>query len=191
MRSWSVKEAKQTLQWAVTPEKERSSIAEFAKELGRTPKAIVCFLQRQLPPGQRPWREKPRWCRNEVLAICASSQLPDCLGQRTKNAIRKYRQRNLPKHSEEKDQPELTVTGLAHDLGVSRSTVYRLLAKGYLRRWQGGVSEKSFRRLLEEHPEIIPYSRLSRDQREWLVLNGFPDNTIGVNPPSSALVLKD
>ena len=46
------------------------------------------------------------------------------------------------------------------------------------------VAETSFSDLLREHPEVIPYSRLPRDQREWLVLNGYNDPSLSVKRPS-------
>jgi excisionase family DNA binding protein len=79
-----------------------------------------------------------------------------------------------------------SVAEVARAIGLSRRTVYRLIARGYLRRWKGGVSEASFLRLVREYPDIIPYARLPRDHREWLVLNGFPDPTMNVQPPSTA-----
>jgi hypothetical protein len=75
------------------------------------------------------------------------------------------------------------VTQVAADLGLSRASVYRLLRRGALRRFKGGVAETSFADL-REHPEVIPYSRLPRDQREWLVLNGYSDPSLSVKRPS-------
>jgi hypothetical protein len=63
--------------------------------------------------------------------------------------------------------------------------VYRLLQKGYLRRFKGGIAETTFRDLLREHPEVVPYSMLSREQKEWLVLNGYHDPLLNVKPPST------
>jgi hypothetical protein len=62
--------------------------------------------------------------------------------------------------------------------------VYRLLKRGALRRFKGGVAETSFCDLLREHPEAIPYSTLPRDQKEWLVLNGYLDPSLSVKRPS-------
>jgi hypothetical protein len=73
---------------------------------------------------------------------------------------------------------------VAADLGVSRASVYRLLDRGVLRRFKGGIAETSFGDLLREHPEVIPYSRLRRDQKEWLVLNGYNDPLLSVRRPS-------
>ena len=78
----------------------------------------------------------------------------------------------------------MTVTQVAADLGLSRASVYRLLKRGALRRFKGGIAETSFSDLLKEHPEAVPYSRLSRDQREWLVLNGYQDPSLQVKRPS-------
>lgn len=135
-------DAKVALEWASIPEKERPAIEELSKQIGRSPKAIVCFLRRQLPPGQRPWTEKPRW-----------------------------------RTTDQADGPKYTIPTLAEALGVSRPRLYRLIEQGYLRRWKGGVSEASFVRLVSEHPELIPYASLRR-AREWLVLNGVPEATL-------------
>jgi hypothetical protein len=79
----------------------------------------------------------------------------------------------------------LTIPQIAFDLGVSRATVYRLIKAGILRRFKGGIAETSFTELLREHPELIPYSRLPREQKEWLVLNGYPDPSLRVKRPST------
>jgi hypothetical protein len=63
--------------------------------------------------------------------------------------------------------------------------VYRLVNNGVLRRFKGGIAETSFSDLLREHPEVVPYSRLPRDYREWLVLNGYPDPSLAVKRPST------
>ena len=73
---------------------------------------------------------------------------------------------------------------VATDLGLSRASVYRLLKRGALRRFKGGVAETSFCDLLREHPEAIPYLTLPRDQKEWLVLNGYSDPSLSVKRPS-------
>lgn len=78
----------------------------------------------------------------------------------------------------------LTVAQAAADLGVSRASIYRLLSRGMLRRFKGGIAETSFADLLREHPEVIPYSRLPRDQKEWLVLNGYHDPMLNVKRPT-------
>jgi hypothetical protein len=82
------------------------------------------------------------------------------------------------------DHTPLTVTQVADDLGVSRATVHRLLKRGLLRRFKGGIAETSFADLLREHPEVIPYDKLSPPQKEWLVLNGYPDPSLSVKRPS-------
>jgi excisionase family DNA binding protein len=187
MRSWNLKEAKPALEWASTPEEQRPPIEVLARQIGRTPKAVENFLRRQLPPGQRPWVEKPRWRTDEAAAVAAGSSGTGAPFQRSPEAVRKYKRRNLSKDTDDLESEDLkyTITELSQALGVSRPTVYRLLARGYLRRWKGGVAESSFVRLVKEHPEVIPYARLSRDQREWLVIHGFPDPTLKVKPPST------
>lgn len=87
--------------------------------------------------------------------------------------------------NDEEERTTLTVTQVATDLGLSRASVYRLLKKGVLRRFKGGIAESSFGDLLRQHPEVVPYSRLPRDYKEWLVLNGYPDPTLSVKPPST------
>ena len=79
---------------------------------------------------------------------------------------------------------------VANDLGISRTSVYRLIADGKLRRFKGRVAESSFERLLRDHPDAVPYRRLSRVQQEWLVLNGYPDTSLNVKRPSAAGLLK-
>src|SRR6202022_128383 len=85
---------------------------------------------------------------------------------------------------EESERSALSVAQVATDLGLSRASVYRLLKRGALRRFKGGVAETSFSDLLREHPEAIPYSTLPRDKREWLVLNGYSDPSLSVKRPS-------
>jgi len=194
MRSWNLKEAKLALVWASTPEEQRRSLTELAEQIGRSPKAILNFLRRQLPPGHRPWIEKPRWRTAEAAAIQRESDLEtNGLVARSAAAIRKYRWRNpVNNGAAELKEDIYSVAEIAGALSVSRRTVYRMLARGQLRRWRGGVSEASFQRLLREHPELIPYAKLGREHREWLVLNGFPDRTIKVKVPSSkGLLNKD
>jgi hypothetical protein len=53
-----------------------------------------------------------------------------------------------------------------------------------LRRFKGGIAESSFEVLLREHPDRIPYGKLPPAQREWLVLNGYPDQRLAVKAPS-------
>lgn len=92
--------------------------------------------------------------------------------------------RNLPGSPIDEERETLTIAHIAEELGISHSTVYRLLRQGLLRRFKGGIAESSYLALLRTHPERIPYERLPPDQREWLVLNGFPDPSLRVNPPS-------
>lgn len=184
MRSWTIREAKLVLQWAKTPQRERASLANLAGELGRTAAAIQEFLRRSLPPGQRPWRERPRWKPHEIEALQNGSL--HCLS-RTEAAAKKYAARHLvAENSDELDTEHcsLTVTQVAADLGVSRATVYRFLDRGLLRRFKGGIAETSFSDLLREHPDAIPYARLPQANKEWLVLNGFVDPTLIVRRPS-------
>ena len=106
-------------------------------------------------------------------------------------ALKKHLKRHLGLVSndylvnEEVERTPLTVTQVAEDLGLSRASVYRLLNKGVLRRFKGGIAETSFSDLLREHPEAVPYSCLPRDHKEWLVLNGFFDPSLSVKPPST------
>ena len=187
MRSWNLKEARIALEWASTPDDQRPSLEELAKEIGRSPKAILNFLRRELPPGQRPWAEKPRWRDDEAAAVQQQND-PERDGPivRSAAAIRKYRLRNLATNDDAQLKKDTySVTEISGALGLSRRTVYRMLARGQLRHWKGGISEASFLRLLREHPELIPYAKLTREHREWLVLNGFPDPSIKVKVPSS------
>jgi hypothetical protein len=73
---------------------------------------------------------------------------------------------------------------VAQDIGRSPTTVQRLLREGLLRRFKGGIAESSFEALLREHPDRIPYGKLPPAKREWLVLNGYPDQALGVKAPS-------
>jgi len=144
------------------------------------------FLRRVLPEGQRPWAERPRWGADEIAAL----QLDiGTVSTRSAAAIKQYVKRHhciAPTCSSDEDSERtaLSVTQVATDLGLSRASVYRLLKRGALRRFKGGVAETSFNDLLREHPEAVPYSRLPRDQREWLVLNGYSDSSLSVKRPS-------
>ncbi|MGH9628347.1 MAG: helix-turn-helix domain-containing protein, partial [Bryobacteraceae bacterium] len=173
MRSWNLTEARIALEWASIPDEQRSSLEELAKQIGRSPKAVINFLRRELPPGHRPWAEKPRWRDSEAAAVQQQND-PELDGPvvRSAAAIRKYKLRNLVTNGiPEPEEDTYSVTEIAGALGLSRRTVYRMLARGQLRRWKGGVSEASFLRLVREHPELIPYAKLTREHREWLVLN--------------------
>lgn len=155
--------------------------------LDRTPEAVQEFLRRMLPPGQRPWREKPRWQGAEVEAIEKGRPVAG----RSEMAARKYEQRRRRAQADcDGDHVVLTIQQVARDLGVSRARVYRLLELGRLRRFKGGVAESSFRRLLERWPEFVRRDRLSKEQREWLALNGYKDPEIEVKKPSVRGLLK-
>ena len=186
MRNWTTKEAKLALEWARGPANERSHIDEIAARLNRSTRAVQEFLRRVLPEGQRPWSEKPRWTADEIAALQLDGGTPPA---RSAAAIKQYAKRHhcngrLECSDEDAERSVLTVTQVAADLGLSRASVYRLLKRGALRRFKGGIAETSFTDLLREHPEVIPYSRLPRDQREWLVLNGYSDPSLPVKRPS-------
>lgn len=187
MKGWTTTEARSLLEWARMPPNERPSIDEIAARFGRSIGAVQQFLRRVLPRGQWPWTERPRWAPEEIAAVQAEIA---ALPTRSPAAVKKYRSRRCrltsddPRFSDELDRQSLTVTQVAADLGVSRASVYRLLDRGVLRRFKGGIAETSFGDLLREHPEVIPYSRLRRDQKEWLVLNGYNDPLLSVRRPS-------
>lgn len=186
MRSWTTKEAKLVLEWAREPAEDRVCIDEIASRLNRSTRAVQEFLRRVLPEGQRPWEERPRWSPEEIAALQLDGGMA---ATRSAEAIRQYVKRHncVTATSGSDDEPErtaLTVTQVAADLGISRASVYRLLKRGALRRFKGGVAETSFSDLLREHPEAIPYSKLPRDQKEWLVLNGYSDPSLSVKRPS-------
>lgn len=182
MRNWTTKEAKMVLEWARTDASGRPPIEEISKQLDRGPAAVKEFLRRVLPKGRRPWVEKPRWAPAEIESL---NQNGGTVSTRTPAAVKKYIKRHFaaPQDGDD-DRVPLTVTQVAGDLGLSRASVYRLLKRGALRRFKGGVAETSFSDLLREHPEAIPYSRLRRDQKEWLVLNGYSDPLLSVKRPS-------
>jgi DNA-binding phage protein len=186
MRNWTTKEARLALEWARGPAEERSHIDEIAVQLNRSTRAVQEFLRRVLPEGQRPWAEKPRWTVDEISALRFNGGSPPT---RSLAAIRQYVKRHqcitaAVCSDEESERTALSVAQVATDLGLSRASVYRLLKRGALRRFKGGVAETSFCDLLREHPEAIPYSTLPRDQREWLVLNGYSDPSLSVKRPS-------
>ena len=186
MRSWTTKEAKLVLEWARGPDEERTHIDEIAARLSRSTRAVQEFLRRVLPEGRRPWTERPRWGADEINAL---QQIGGTVPTRSSAAIKQYAKRHrdcleADCSNEDPERAALTVTQVAADLGLSRASVYRLLKRGALRRFKGGVAETSFNDLLREHPEVIPYSRLPRDQREWLVLNGYSDPSLSVKRPS-------
>ena len=186
MRSWTTKEAKIVLEWVREPANTRMHIEEVADRLNRSTRAVQEFLRRALPEGQRPWTEEPRWSADEITALQFET---GSVSTRSAAAVKQYAKRHhyngaTSCSDEDSERTVLTVTQVAADLGLSRASVYRLLKRGALRRFKGGVAETSFSDLLREHPEVIPYSRLPRDQREWLVLNGYSDPSLSVKRPS-------
>ena len=189
MRNWTTKEAKCVLNWAHQPIDERIPLEGLAHELGRSVEAVRGFLRRVLPPGQRPWTEKPRWTSYEVEAVL---QERPTAPQRSAAAVKKYMQRHCTTtcgSTEEAERASLTVAQIASDLGMSRAAVYRLVNRGILRRFKGRIAETSFSELLRRHPEVIPYSKLPREHKEWLVLNGYHDPSLPVKRPSTKGIL--
>jgi hypothetical protein len=179
-----MKEASIVFAWMKRPEAERESLEDLASSLGRTARSVHEFLCRQLPPDRRPWQPKRRWKPEEIeqLKTCGSVN-----GRSTTAAKKLGRRLGLPGFvPDENDDGRngMTVTEVAHDLGLSRAQVYRLLQAGILRRFKGRIAETTFEALLRDHPECIPYHRLSREMREWLVLNGYNDPSMNVKPPS-------
>jgi hypothetical protein len=170
-----MKEARIALDWARTRAEERSPIDEMARQIGRTPGAEIPGSRRVLPPGERPWAEKPRWAKEEVDVLLERGEVE----RRSRAAALKYAKRHgCPVHGdanedEDDDKRPLTVAQVARDLGLSRASVYRLLKAGVLRRFKGGIAQTTFEDLLKEHPEVIPYHKLSLLHKEWLVLSGF------------------
>ncbi len=179
MNNWTTTQSRKAVEWALNREGMGKSLNEVASELERTPEALKEFLRRVLPREQWPWQRKPRWDR------CESAKIEQGLNpnRRSKAAIRKRNQRVRKAELENEHEP-LTVTQVAQDIGRSRTTVHRMVKDGLLRRFKRGIAESSFEALLREHPERIPYERLPRTKKEWLVLNGFRDETISVRVPS-------
>lgn len=175
MRIWTTKEAGLVKAWAAMEPQTRTPLEQLADSLHRTTRSIQDFLRRELGPGNLPWREKPRWTHNV---------------ERTPEAVRKFEQRHRPPDIDECRETGLSISDVARDLGVSRMYVYRLLDEGKLRRFKGRIAESSFESLLRDHPDAVPYRRLSRAQQEWLVLNGYQDPTMNVKRPSTAGLLK-
>ena len=176
MKIWTTREAFQVKTWATLDPNVRTPIQQLAESLRRTVKSVQDFLRRELGPGKLPWHEKPRWSHTV---------------ERSPEAVRKFTERHRPPEQEVEDDGEgLSVADVANDLGISRTSVYRLIADGKLRRFKGRVAESSFERLLRDHPDAVPYRRLSRVQQEWLVLNGYPDTSLNVKRPSAAGLLK-
>jgi transposase len=191
-RSWTTGEARLVLNWARSPVEQRLRIDVIASRIDRSTGAVQEFLRRALPRGQRPWTEKPRWAREEIEAL-QNDQAK--LVQRSKAAIKKYEERHCSRdlekeHKEEElEQQALSIKQVAADLGISRASIYRLIKKGILRRYRGGIAETAFSTLLREHPEIVPYSKLPIYQKEWLVLNGYFDPSLQVKPPTTKNIL--
>ena len=178
-RNWTTSEAKFTVQWARGDALTRRPLGELAKELNRTEEAVKEFLRRTLPREQWPWRRKPRWASREMEQIQQGLNT----NGRSGAAVRKHRWRER-KADRDLDRQPLTVAQVAQDIGRSRTTVQRLLKEGILRRFKGGIAESSFEAFLRDHPDRIPYQKLPPAQREWLVLNGFPDQFLAVKAPS-------
>ena len=179
MNNWTTTQSRKAVDWALLRGDLGKSLSDVASELERTPEAVKEFLRRVLPREQWPWKRKPRWGR------CESAKIERGLNpnRRSKAAIRKRNQRIRKAELENEHEP-LTVTQVAQDIGRSRTTVHRMVKDGLLRRFKRGIAESSFEALLREHPERIPYERLPRTKKEWLVLNGFRDETISVRVPS-------
>lgn len=184
MRNWTTSESRIAVAWAIDGANQGQPLQAIANELRRTPEAVKEFLRRVIPREQWPWQRKPRWARHEWECIEDGAN-PN---QRTRAAVRKHKQRTKKDYGEA-SQP-LTISQVARDIGRSRTTVHRLLKQGYLRRFKGGVAESSFETFLSEHPDLVPYEKLDRAQREWLVLNGFPDPGMAVKAPSVRGILE-
>ena len=175
MRIWTTKEAGLVKAWAATEPETRTPLEQLADSLRRTTRSIQDFLRRELGPGNLPWRERPRWTHET---------------ERSAEAVRKFTQRHRSTDDEEPRENGYTISEVARDLGISRMGVYRLLREGKLRRFKGRIAESSFASLLRNHPDAVPYRKLSRAQQEWLVLNGYQDSTMNVKRPSAAGLLK-
>jgi transposase len=188
IKSWTIREAKLVLEWAKRPKTERSPFDELAGSISRTPAAVREFLRRVLPRGKWPWTERPRWQTEEVEAVRNGVRHEV---ERSRSAVQKFVRRHGLSTNVQRNTPEeaehcvLTVSQVASDLGVSRATVYRFLQRGFLRRFKGGIAETSFADLLRKHPDAIPYARLPRENKEWLVLNGYFDPSLPVKRPTT------
>ena len=178
MRNWTTKDVKFILEWAHSSESNRPSVDDIARQLNRTPDAVKEYIRRCLPRGARPWKEKPRWNPDEMVALDLGKQ-PE---GRSSAATRKFLRRR--ERAIEEVNAALTATEVADSLGVSRMTVHRYVKRGLLRRFKGGIAESSLESFLRLHPEMVPYEKLTYEQREWLVLNGFQDLSIRVQEPS-------
>lgn len=178
MRNWTTKDVKFVLDWAQSSESDRPPVEQIARQLNRTPDAVKEYIRRCLPRGARPWKEKPRWNPDEMVALDRGKQ-PE---GRSNSAIRKFLRRR--ERAAEEVHATLTATEVAASLGVSRMTIHRYVKRGLLRRFKDGIAESSFEGFLRSHPEMVPYQKLKHEQREWLVLNGFQDPSISVQEPS-------
>ena len=191
MRIWMNREANLVMEWVTDPHHDRASLFALAQRIGRTPEAIVHYLRRKLPPELFPWRRKPRWKKEEELALKQRGEV----NGRSRDAVYKYAKR---KHieppadgDEDEDSQPLKVTFVAESLGVSRTQVYLWLDQRLLRRFKGGVAESSFVALLKDHPELVRFDSLSRDMQEWLVVMGYENSSMQVKEPSVRGLLKE
>ena len=189
MRTWSLKEARLVREWAHQPNGQRTAIEEIARIIGRTPAAIKEFLRRVLPPAELPWPKKPRWKTQEVEVLRIRGEVES----RSRNAISKFTKRNgwSGEKKDDGEQPGLTISQAAADLGISRRKVRELIKLGYLRRFKGRIAESSFDDLIRDHPEVIPFHSLPREHKEWLVVMGYKDDTMNVKLPSVKGLLKE
>lgn len=178
MRNWTTKDVKFVLDWAQSSESDRPPVEQIARQLNRTPDAVKEYIRRCLPRGTRPWKEKPRWNPDEMVALDMGKK-PE---GRSSSAVRKFLRRR--ERAGEEVHATLTATEVAASLGVSRMTIHRYVKRGLLRRFKDGIAESSFEGFLRSHPELVPYQKLKHEQREWLVLNGFQDPSIRVQEPS-------
>jgi hypothetical protein len=143
MRNWTTKEARCVLNWARQSSEERIPLEDLAHELGRSIEAVRGFLRRVLPPGQRPWTEKPRWTLCEVEAVMQEGPTAP---RRSAAAVKKYVQRHCTTtcgSTDEAERASLTVAQIASDLGISRAAVYRLVNRGILRRFKGRIAHET------------------------------------------------
>jgi transposase len=193
MKRWTTKEAKAVLEWACATNGDRRSLEALSEELRRSPAAIKQFMRREFPEDVRPWPKRRRWQSEEVEVILnGTERAPAALG-RTREAVRKYVKRNglrPKKQAKERLDGGYTVEQVAEDFGRSRRTVYRWISRGILRRFHGSIAESSYEEIIKNRPELIAYSQLSREQKEWLIVNGYRDQSIQVNRPSVKGLLK-
>ena len=146
MRNWTTKDVKFILEWAQSSESNRPPVDAIARQLNRTPDAVKEYIRRCLPRGARPWKEKPRWNPDEMVALDLGRQPAG----RSSAAARKFLRRR--EHAVEEVHATLTATEVAASLGVSRMTVHRYVKRGLLRRFKGGIAESSLEGFLRSHP---------------------------------------